>query len=161
MGRAWLVGCWAVLGLGCSPEPDDENETDSTPSCDLAAEPPATAPVFEVLGETSAGHYELVQANAELVRHSGPQGGQHFWIRVRAFSNEERSLGFSAKLVDATGETRAMGNRGFTACAGSWSKEREITVFLELPFDPVTGTLEVRVPADPSLAAFQVPVSVP
>lgn len=160
MGRALLVLWGGIVALACSPAPDDPDD-DDRPSCDPSAEPPATAPVFEVLGETSVGHYELVEANAELLRHSGPQGGQHFWIRVRVFSNEEQSFGFSAKLVDVAGETRATGNRGFTACAGSWSKEREITVFLDPAYEPVTGTLEVRVPSEPSLAAFEAPVSVP
>jgi hypothetical protein len=150
----------AAVGLACSPAPA-EKEDAGAPACDPTAPPPASSPTFEVRGETEKGQYEPVQPDAELVRHSGPQGGQHVWIRVRVFANEERSFGFEARVLDGTGDLRALGNRGFTSCAGSWSKEREITVFLELPYEPLSGTLEVRVPSDPALTPFAVPVSVP
>jgi hypothetical protein len=157
----WL-GLAGVVGLvACSPAPRDEDEDDFSPSCDPKSSAPAIVPALEVLGETSKDHYELVTPNMELLRHSGPQGGQHFWIHVRLFSSTESIWSFEAKLVDGAGETVATGHKGFTACEQGWSKEREITVFFEQPYSAVTGTLHVASTTNPELAPIELPISVP
>lgn len=150
----------AIALFACSPAPEDEENADVGPSCDPTAAAPASVPALEVLGETSKDHYEVVTPDAELLRHDGPQGGQHFWIRVRLFAATESVWSFDAELVDGTGLSVASGQRGFTACEAMWVEPREITVFLEELNAPVTGTLRVTANGG-QLPPFELPIRVP
>jgi hypothetical protein len=114
-----------------------------------------------VLAETSAGEYVPLEPNQVLVRHTGPQGGQHVWLRVRVFAAVEQTWSFEVEMLDSGGATLATGSRSITSCENAWTKEREITVFLAGFGVPVDGTLTVHGSAAPEELEIQAPISVP
>lgn len=134
---------------------------DDGPACDSTLPAPASVPAVAILAETGNDKYVPLEPDQVLVRHSGPQGGQHFWLRVRVFAADDHIWSFDADLTSSGGASLASGSRGVTACPDVWTNEREITVFLEQFGTEVTGTLNVAASSPPDSFSIQAPISVP
>ncbi len=150
----------AVFLCACS-DPAPPNDVPDKPSCDATLPAPSTPTALQVLEEAKDGSYVPLNANDALIRHSGPQGGQHFYVGVQVFSPDERIWTFHASLVDGSGASLAAGSRGVTSCENQWTKPREVTVFLDQLFVALSGTVKVDATSDPDTLSFEAPVTVP
>ncbi|MBK7582771.1 MAG: hypothetical protein IPI67_21565 [Myxococcales bacterium] len=160
MRFASLFAVVALLGLtACSPS-QAEPKPDDGPRCEPSLAAPSAAPALEVLRETSTQEFVPVADDDMLTRHWGNQGGTHFWIYPRVFTESGEIWFIDAKLVGADGTTLAAGGQGFTACALQWTKPRQVTVFLEASGD-LAGTLTVSAkPQQGAPLTFEAPIKV-
>src|SRR5258706_3032446 len=119
--RRLVLSTWLALACASCSSPKQSPDESLDVLCDSSLAAPASAPALEILGEHGDALLPIV-ANDNLDRIHGPQGGQHFYLHVRVFTDSRTRYVVSASLQSSTAASLAAGTAKFSTCSGQWSE---------------------------------------